>query len=152
MTLLGSSSSAVAGPLYAFARVIALLKSVRISFHLKKNFVRCSLSFSVEHKAKIRNKVPNTMPGSRPGVWAVCGGMNRCRLSLFSNRIVSILFELLIEIVMSMKSINLVRSLNSHVRPGNAFILSLNSFHSCASRSGFLFGHHMPMTSPMNLI
>ena len=36
-----------------------------------------------------------------------------------------------------MKSIDLDRSLNSHVRPGNAFILSLNSFHSSASRSWF---------------
>ena len=34
MTLLWSLYSAVAGPLYAFARVIALLKSVRISFPL----------------------------------------------------------------------------------------------------------------------
>ena len=119
---------------------------------IEKTFVHCSLSSSVEHKVKIRNKVPYTIPGSRPGGWAEWGGMYRCRLSLFSNRVVSILFELLIEIVMSMKSIDLDHSLNSHVRPGNAFILSLNSFHSSASRSGFLFGHHMPMTSSMNLL
>ena len=119
---------------------------------VEKTFVRCSLSSSVEHKVKFRNKVPYLIPGSRPGRWAEWGGMYRCRLSIFSNRVVSILFELLIVIVMSMKSIDLDRSLNSHVRPGNAFILSLNSFHSSASRSEFLFGHYMPMTSSMNLL
>ena len=119
---------------------------------VKKTFVRCSLSSSVEHKVKIRNRVPYIIPESRPGLWAEWGGMYRCRLSHFSNRVVSILFQFLIETVMSMKWIDIDRSLNSHVRPGNAFILCLNSFHSSASRSGFLFGHHMPMTSSMNLL
>ena len=111
---------------------------------LKKTFVHCSLSVSEEHIVKIQNKVLYTIPGSSPSGWAKC--------KYFLNRVVSMLFELLMVIVMSMKSTVFDSSLNSHVRPENAFILCLNSFHSCVSSCGFLFGHHIPMTLSMNLL
>ena len=118
----------------------------------EKTFVHCSLSSSGEQRVKIRNSVLYTIPGSNPGGWAEWGGggMYRCKLSRFSNRVVSILFDLLIVMVMSMKLTVFEGSLNSHVSPGNAFIVFLNAFHSEVSRFGFLLGHQIPITLSIN--
>ena len=159
MTLLWSTSSSVVGPLYVFARAIALWKRPRISSPLyprairclKKTFVCCILSVSNKQRVKILNRVLYTIPRSSPGGWVECGGMYRCKLSRFSNRVVSILLDILIVTVMSMKLTVLEGSLNSHVRPGNAFIVFLNAFHSSASSFGFLLGHQIPMMSSINL-
>ena len=119
---------------------------------LKKTFVWLTLSSFDEQRVKIRKSVLYTIPGSSPGGWAECGGMYKCKFIFFLNIVVSILFELFVVIVMSMKSTILDHSLNSHVSAGNAFIVLMKEFHSVSSIWEFWFGHQMPMTLSINLL
>ena len=119
---------------------------------LKKTFVWLTLSSFDKQRVKIRKSVLYTIPGSSPGVWAACGGMYKCKFIFFSNMVVSILFELFIVIVMSMKSTVFDHPLNSHVSPGNAFIVLMKEFYSVSYICEFWFGHQMPMTSSINLL